>query len=221
MQAGVQAESLRRTALKPEHLLVLRGRQEQAEAVLGLQLFLSSHDPGTRVHCENLSRYGVAIASSLKLPQAEIEALRIGGMVHDVGKIAIPTYILNKRSALTLEERLIVEAHPVVGERMCAGIAGLRAALPIIRHHHERFDGSGYPDCLIGEGIPLAARIVHIVDVFDAMTSPRPYKPAWSAEHALGAMQQETERGWLDPRLFRQFARLVRRPEAAAFATLR
>ena len=181
---------------------------------------LGGKDHRTRVHCENLSRYGVAIGSSLQLPQTEIEALRVGGMIHDLGKISMPDFILNKRSALTSEERLIVEAHPVVGEAMCAGIPSLRSALPIVRHHHERFDGSGYPDRLVGERIPLSARIVHILDVFDALTSARPYKPAWGTDHALRTMQTEADRDWLDRRLFREFARLLRQSAWAHLPTL-
>src|SRR5207237_9658655 len=103
---------------------------------------------------------------------------------------------------------------------MCAGIQILRPALPIVRHHHERFDGSGYPDRLVGESIPLSARIVHILDVFDALTSARPYKPAWGTEHALRTMQTEADRDWLDRRLFREFARLIRQSAWAHLPTL-
>jgi putative two-component system response regulator len=222
MQGERQTEVSPAAMLNAKHLaLASAGQGPQApEPVLAIQLMLGGKDHSTRVHCENLSRYGVAIGSSLQLPLADIEALRVGGMVHDLGKIAIPDFILNKRAALTSEERLIVEAHPVLGEAMCAGIPRLRLALPIIRHNHERFDGSGYPDRLVGERIPLSARIVHILDVFDALTSVRPYKAAWGIDHALRTMQGEADRNWLDRRLFREFARLVRQSAWTQLSTL-
>ena len=100
--------------------------------------------------------------------------------------------------------------HPVVGERICAPLRSFRSVLPIIRHHHERLDGSGYPDALKGEAIPITARILQVVDVYDALTTARPYKPAFSITDALQTMKQEVAKGWWDPHIFDQFERLVR-----------
>ncbi len=229
MHGEKQVEEPRAATLNTEHLArasagLVNKAQQAPDALFTVQLMLGTKHDQTRIHCENLSRYGVAMGSSLQLPEAEIGALRLGGIIHDIGKIAVPEFILNKRAALTSEERLIVEAHPVLGELMCAGIQSLRPALPVIRHHHERFDGSGYPDRLVGECIPLSARIVHILDIFDALTSARPYKAAWGADYALRTMQAEADRDWLDRRLFREFRRMARQREWAhlpAFSSAR
>jgi putative two-component system response regulator len=146
---------------------------------------------------------------ALQLPDPDITALRLGGIVHDVGKLFIPDSILHKAAPLDGRERAIINEHPALGERLCAPLKALAPALPIIRHHHERFDGSGYPDHLAGEQIPLVARIVQIVDIFDALSTARPYKPAWTLEQSLRTMRAEAERGWIDRRLLREFATLI------------
>src|SRR5215472_5305826 len=180
-------------------------------AITALALSLSFRDDSTKRHCERLSSRAVALGQALQLPADDIHALRLGGMVHDVGKLFIPEDILNKPSQLSAHERSIVKEHPALGERFCAPVKALAPALPIIRHHHERFDGSGYPDGLFGEQIPLIARIVQIVDIFDALTTARPYKPAWMLEHSLRIMEAEAGRGWIDGRLFHEFSSLMTR----------
>jgi putative two-component system response regulator len=172
---------------------------------------LEQRDGETSGHCRRLSLYAVAMGEQLRLAESELGALRIGALVHDIGKLAIPASILQKRAALDAAERAIMQQHTILGERMCAPIAALRPAIAIVRHHHERWDGSGYPDHLAGEAIPLNARIVQLIDIFDALTSARPYKPAWSTAQAIAIMQREADRGWLDPRLFREFVRIQER----------
>jgi putative two-component system response regulator len=122
----------------------------------------------------------------------------------------VPDAILLKPGRLTAEEWKLVQQHPVVGERICAPLKSFRLVLPILRHHHEKLDGSGYPDGLRGDAIPITARVLQIVDVYDALTTARPYKPAFSTNDALQTMKQEVERGWWDPHIFDQFERLVR-----------
>jgi putative two-component system response regulator len=129
--------------------------------------------------------------------------------VHDVGKIAIPDAILLKPGRLTAEEWTLIKEHPVVGERICAPLKSFRMVLPIIRHHHEKFDGSGYPDGLRGEAIPVTARVLQVVDVYDALTTERPYKKAFSVTEALQTMREEVAKGWWDPHIFAQFEQLV------------
>ncbi|HTR68319.1 MAG TPA: HD domain-containing phosphohydrolase [Terriglobales bacterium] len=184
---------------------------ERAEAVLfSLARSIEGKDPYTHGHCERLAEYSSSLGEHLNLDEDQITALRRAGVVHDIGKIAIPDAILLKPARLTPEEWTIVREHPVVGERICAPLKSFRWVLPIIRHHHEKFDGSGYPDGLCGEAIDITARVLQIVDVYDSLTTVRPYKPAYSITDALQTIKQEVARGWWDARIFEEFERLVR-----------
>src|ERR1700720_1312645 len=184
---------------------------ERAESVLfTLARSIEGKDPYTHGHCERLSEYSARLGEHLGLAEEQLIALRRAGVVHDVGKIAVPDAILLKPGALTADEWKLIKEHPVVGERICAPLKSFRFVLPIIRHHHEKFDGSGYPDGLRGESIPITARVLQIVDVYDALTTDRPYKRAFSITDALQTMKQEVAKGWWDPHIFDQFERLVR-----------
>ena len=197
-----------------QSLLKLKQRTdelEQAEAVLfSLARSIEGKDPYTHGHCERLAQYSALLGEHLKLSEEQLVALRRAGVVHDVGKIAVPDAILLKPGRLTVEEWALIKAHPVVGERICAPLKSFRFVLPIIRHHHEKFDGSGYPDGLRGEAIPVTARVLQVVDVFDALTTDRPYKKAFSVTDALQTMKEEVAKGWWDPHIFDQFESLVR-----------
>src|ERR1700720_1400409 len=197
-----------------QSLLKLKQRTdelERAESVLfSLARSIEGKDPYTHGHCERLAQYSARLGEHLKLPEEQLIALRRAGVVHDVGKIAVPDAILLKPGALTADEWKLIKEHPVVGERICAPLKSFRFVLPIIRHHHEKFDGSGYPDGLRGESIPITARVLQIVDVYDALTTDRPYKRAFSITDALQTMKQEVAKGWWDPHIFDQFERLVR-----------
>lgn len=184
---------------------------ERAESVLfTLARSIEGKDPYTHGHCERLMNYSVSLGEHLGLSEEQIVALRRAGIVHDIGKIAVPDAILLKPGKLTPEEWKLIKEHPVVGERICAPLKSFRTVLPIIRHHHEKFDGSGYPDGLRGEAIPVTARILQIVDVYDALTTERPYKHAFSITDALQTMKEEVAKGWWDPQIFSEFERLVR-----------
>jgi putative two-component system response regulator len=184
---------------------------ERAESVLfALAQSIEGKDPYTHGHCERLAEYSARLGEQLGLPEDQITALRRAGIVHDVGKIAVPDAILLKPGRLTPDEWRIIREHPVVGERICAPLKSFRFVLPIIRHHHEKLDGSGYPDGLSGEAIPVTARVLQMVDVYDALTTERPYKKAFSITDALKTMKEEVNKGWWDPRIFDQFERLVR-----------
>ncbi len=127
--------------------------------------------------------------------------MRRGGIVHDIGKVAVPEFVLLKPGPLDPAERKIMEEHTVIGERICAPLKSFRNVLPIIRSHHEKQDGTGYPDHLKGEEIPLTARILQTVDIYDSLTTDRPYRKALSQEKALEIMWEETRRGWWDAEL--------------------
>src|ERR1019366_5782314 len=184
---------------------------ERAESVLfSLAQSIEGKDPYTHGHCERLAEYSARLGEHLQLPEEQLIALRRAGVVHDVGKIAVPDAILLKPGRLTAEEWTLIKEHPTVGERICAPLKSFRLVLPTIRHHHEKLDGSGYPDGLRGDAIPVAARVLQIVDVYDALTTDRPYKKAFSITDALQTMTQEVAKGWWDPHIFDQFARLAR-----------
>lgn len=184
---------------------------ERAESVLfTLARSIEGKDPYTHGHCERLVEYSARLGEHLALSEEQIIALRRAGVVHDIGKIAVPDAILLKPGSLTPEEWKLIREHPVMGERICAPLKSFRLVLPIIRHHHEKFDGSGYPDGLRGEAIPVTARVLQIVDVYDALTTDRPYKKAFSITDALQTMKDEVAKGWWDAQVFDQFERLVR-----------
>jgi putative two-component system response regulator len=192
-------------------------RLERAEAVLvAMARCIEGKDPNTQGHCERLSDYATRLAQRLGLTDAEVDALRLGGIVHDIGKVAIPDAILFKPTSLDEVEWGVMRKHPVEGERICAGLTSFQFVLPVIRHHHEKLDGSGYPDGLAGDAIPLTARVLQVVDIYDALTTTRPYKPALSPEGAFAIMEREVERGWRDPRIFSEFRQLIREDLCAA-----
>jgi putative two-component system response regulator len=184
---------------------------ERAELVLfSLARSIESKDPYTHGHCERLSEYSSRLGAQLGLSEDHITALRRAGVVHDVGKVAVPDAILLKPGRLTEEEWKIMREHSAVGERICAPLKSFRLVTPVIRHHHEKFDGSGYPDGLRGEAIPICARVLQVVDVYDALTTERPYKKAFFSNEALQTMKDEVAKGWWDPNIFEEFARLIR-----------
>jgi putative two-component system response regulator len=183
---------------------------EQAETVLfSLAQSIEAKDPYTEGHCQRLSDYSAYLGEQMGLPLEQITALRRAGVVHDIGKIAVPDAILLKPAKLTSEEFKVMQQHPLVGERICYPLKSFRLVLPIIRHHHEKLDGTGYPDGLKGDQIPLTARILQVVDVFDALTTLRPYKRALSISETLEVMDEEVKKGWWDPDIFSQFKQLV------------
>jgi putative two-component system response regulator len=182
---------------------------ERAESVLfSLAQSIEGKDPYTKGHCERLSDYGAALGMAIGLDAESITALRRSGIVHDIGKVAVPDAVLLKPARLNEAEMALMREHPVVGERICAPLKSFRAVLPIIRHHHEKLDGTGYPDGLRGDAIPITARVLQIVDVYDALTTARPYKRALTREETLEVMASEVAKGWWDPDLFREFSRL-------------
>lgn len=183
---------------------------ERAETVLfTLALSVEAKDPYTNNHCDRLARYSVALGKRLGLAPELLKALHRGGILHDLGKIGVPDSILLKRGPLTEVERSVIQQHPVIGETICAPLRSLRLVLPIIRHHHERWDGSGYPDGLAGEAIPLTARILQSVDTYDALTTERPYRPAYRPEEACAIMREEAAKGWWDPNMVEALIALV------------
>jgi len=184
------------------------GLDETEEIVFALARAVEQRDVNTGGHCERLAFISVTLGIAVGLDRGGLLALYRGGYLHDVGKVGIPDSILFKPGQLTAEEWVTMRSHSVRGEEICRHLKSLRTVLPVIRHHHERWDGSGYPDGLHGDQIPVLARILQIADIYDALTSARPYKSAYAPTEALDIMREETERGWRDPRIFRLFERL-------------
>ena len=179
---------------------------ETAESVLcTLGLSVEARDPYTEGHCERLARNASDLGRYLGLEDECVVALRRGGYLHDLGKISVPDEILKKGSNLTPEEWEVMKLHPITGETICRPLKSLRLVLPIIRHHHEHSDGSGYPDGLRDGEIPLLPRILQVVDIYDALRTARPYKPALTHDHAASTMRKEAQSGLWDEDLVAEF----------------
>ena len=160
-----------------------------------LALTIEARDPMTNGHCERLARHAVALGKALGVGEPDLQALHRGGYLHDVGKVGVPDAVLLKRGPLTAAEFELMKKHPDIGDSLCAPLQSLRTVRPIIRCHHERLDGSGYPQGLKGDDVPLLAQIVGICDVYDALTSHRPYRPALSPDEAARHLLEEAGQG--------------------------
>jgi len=190
---------------------------ETAETVIcTLGLSVEARDPYTEGHCERLSRYACDLGMHIGLDEEALIALRRGGYLHDLGKIGVPDEILKKGSNLTLAEWEIMKQHPVTGETICKPLRSLRLVLPIIRSHHEHVNGTGYPDGLRKGEIPLLPRILQVADVYDALRTARPYKPALTHEQAAVTMCDEAKTGLWDEELVTEFFEMLRKQRQVA-----
>jgi len=179
---------------------------DNAEAVLcTLGLSVEARDPYTEGHCERLSQFAGELGEHLGLDRESLLALRRGGYLHDLGKIRVPDEILKKGNKLTPEEWVIMKQHPLTGEAICKPLRSLKLVLPIIRHHHEHWNGTGYPDGLAENEIPALARVLQVVDVYDALRTARPYKPALTHEESARTMRDEAHLGLWDKDLVEEF----------------
>jgi putative two-component system response regulator len=179
---------------------------DSAEAAfMTLALTIEARDPSTNGHCERLALHAVRLGRALGMPDDDLDALHRGGYLHDVGKVGVPDAVLLKPGSLTTEEFEVMKRHPVIGDSLCAPLQSLRRVRPIVRGHHERLDGSGYPDALRGDEVPVLAQVVGIVDVFDALTSERPYRTALTAEATGRYLLSESAKGKFDKRFVEAF----------------
>jgi putative two-component system response regulator len=183
---------------------------ESAEAIImSLAAVIEARDTYTQGHCRRLADYGWSLGRDIGVGEADLQALHRGGFLHDVGKVVIPDAVLLKPGRLTPAEYDIVKQHTVVGDSLCGNLRTLQAVRPIVRHHHERLDGSGYPDGLRGTDVPLLAQIVGVVDIYDALTTNRPYRGALTQSEAFEVLHDEVQRGWRDRVLVDRFMSLV------------
>ncbi|MBA3886788.1 MAG: response regulator [Acidobacteria bacterium] len=202
----VDVEELQARVSSAIRLKRLTDELESAEALfLTLGRIVEARDPYTEGHCERLAQYATALGTALHLPQADLDALYRGAFLHDIGKIAIPDSILLSERSLAPCEFEVMKRHAVIGDELCATLRSLEAVRPIVRHHHERLDGGGYPDGLSGDEIPLLAQIVRVVDVFDALTTNRPYRQALSVQLAYRMLIEDAHAGGCSTSLVERF----------------
>lgn len=195
-------------------LLKLKEYTDQLESaeriIFSLALAVEAKDNYTRGHCNRLANYGAMLGQRIGLSEGEIRTIRRGGILHDIGKLAISDSILQKPGPLSEHEFDEIKSHPEAGERICRPLKTLEDVLPVIRHHQERYDGSGYPDGLKGDAIPITARVVAMVDSYDALTTDRPYRKALRGEDAMDVLYAETSEGLWDQNIFTEFKELLK-----------
>lgn len=184
---------------------------DNAETLLfTLARMVEAKDEETGNHCSRLAYSAARFGQAIGLGAGEQETLRRGGVLHDIGKLAIPDRVLLKKGPLDDDEWDIMRQHTVIGAQLCGGLRSFQEVVPIIRSHHERWEGGGYPDNLRGEEIPLLARVFQLVDIYDALTNPRPYKPAWEHDRVINMLEVELSSGWRDPELCREFIHILK-----------
>lgn len=189
---------------------------ETAESVLvALSNAIEAKDAYTEGHAERVAHYSVEIGRRLGLPPETLHLLRLGGILHDVGKIGVPEAILNKQGPLDDHEWAVMRKHPEIGDRICRPLQSLRGVLPMVRSHHERLDGSGYPDGLKGDQIPLEARVICLADMYDALATTRSYKRAFPRERCIEILREEARLEHLDPRVVDAFLTYLAEREEA------
>jgi putative two-component system response regulator len=192
---------------------------DSAESVIvSLALTIEARDPYTRGHCERLAHYASEFGEFLGLDEGSRIALYRGGFLHDIGKVGIPDAVLLKAGPLTPSEYALMKEHTLIGDRLCAELRSLEDVRPIVRHHHERTNGTGYPDGLALDDIPLLAQIMAVVDAYDAMTTDRPYKAARTQEQAFDELRGEVVKGWKDAALVDHFIAMLLQTDHAQHA---
>jgi putative two-component system response regulator len=180
-----------------------------AAIITTLAVMIETRDGHSEGHCHRIANHAVAIGRALGLGSADLQVLHRGGFLHDIGMIAISPTVLLKPGRLEPEEFEIVKSHTVIGDDLCRNLRALQAVRPIVRHHHERLDGSGYPDGLRGDQVPMLAQIVSVVDAYDAVMSSRPYQPQLSSDEALALLRREVVRGWRQDSIVDAFAEII------------
>jgi putative two-component system response regulator len=188
-----------------------------ASIIMALAVMIEARAGYTEGHCHRVANFATALGRRVGLGPDELQALYRGGFLHDIGMLAIPDLVLSRQGPLEPEEFELVKSHTVIGDGLCRHLRSLHAVRPIVRHHHERFDGSGYPDGLHGNHIPIIAQIIGLIDVYDAITTDRPYQRAQSADQALLVLGKQVERGWREPELVEHFAAIVRSGKLGTF----
>jgi putative two-component system response regulator len=187
-----------------------RELENAEQMVFTVALAVEARDQETAGHCDRLASHAVELGRRLGMDEGQLVALRRGGYLHDIGKIGVPDAVLLKPGRLNDDEWQQMKRHVTIGVEILGPLKSLRPVLPIVRHHHERWNGGGYPDGLAGEHIPLIARVFQVVDVWDALTNDRCYRKALPPEEALEIIRDECERGFWDPCIVSEFENMIR-----------
>jgi putative two-component system response regulator len=182
-----------------------------ASIVMTLASMIEARDGYGDGHCHRMANYATRVGRALSLDENQVSTLYRGAFLHDIGMLTIPEAVLQKRGSLEPQEWTLLKSHTVAGDRLCGNLRSLQAVRPIVRHHHERLDGSGYPDGLHGDQVPLLAQIVGIVDTYEALTTPRPYQQAVAPYHAFTVLRQHVRSGWRREDLVETFVAVVDR----------
>ena len=220
--AGIEtgAEAVLSKPFDPEELLVrvrafsrvsqYAGDLDSAAAIIMTVTAMIEARESAPGHCYRMANYATALGRALHLSDVDLQALYRGAFLHDIGMLSIPDGILRKGGRLEPEEYEVIKSHAVIGDALCANLRTLHTVRPIVRHHHERLDGSGYPDGLRGDEVPLLAQIVSIVDLFEAITMGREYVAPRTADDAIAVLRHETSVGWRRPDIVEPFIALVK-----------
>ena len=191
-------------------------RRSICQSLLGLANALEAKDPYTRGHSERVGAWGGRLATAMSLPPGEVETITQAGLLHDIGKIGVPEAVLRKRAGLAPDEWALMRQHPVIGAQIVAPFEFFAGGSLVIRHHHERWDGTGYPDGLAGDDIPLAARVIGAAEVYDALSTARPYQERMTADQAVRRME-ELSGSVLDPAVYQALSEVVTRRRSLVF----
>lgn len=180
-----------------------------ASIIMALAVMIEARDGYLEGRCHRIANNATAIGRAIGLGSADLQTLHRGGFLHDVGMLTIPLSVLQKQGSLDRDEMVLVRSHTVKGDELCRNLRSLQAVRPIIRHHHERLDGSGYPDRLHGDEVPLVAQIIGVVDVYDALTTARPYQQTLTPKQAIKILRDQVDRGWRQQYLVETFAKII------------
>jgi putative two-component system response regulator len=181
-----------------------------ANILMSLATMIEARGGASEWHCHRMANFATSLGRALSLNDLELRALYLGGFLHDIGMLAVPDHVLHKPDQLDSAEFELVKSHPIIGDTLCGQLRSLHSVRPIVRHHHERLDGSGYPDGLQGDQIPLLAQITGVIDIYEAMTMPHAYQLAASTDEAIAVLRGQVERGWRRHDLVEEFVGLVR-----------
>lgn len=192
-------------------------RDSASSIIMMLAVMIESRDGYTSGHCHRMANYATALGRNLGVSNDDLETLRRGGFLHDIGMLAIPDSVLRKPGPLEPEEYELIKSHPVIGDNLCAHLRSLQAVRTIVRHHHERLDGSGYPDGLRGDQIPVIAQIIGVVDVYDAITTQRAYQQVQPKEQAIEVLRDQVRRGWRQDDVTECFVEMIERGTVGTF----